>query len=185
MKSGSREQRWMSMSLQYMDFDRRIEEFSRESGTVCPSGCGICCTSAYEPEVTAGEAEFAARYIIEARPDLETRFEKFEDRQYCIFYDEHNPYHCMIYSARPVICRGFGFSGYTDKNGNFTYRPCRNMEKVSGDSLFDRGPIISDYQAQYTLDYHEKLPISEAIFTAWQKLCYYDSLELESGDDYD
>lgn len=171
------DERWKAIALQYSEFDRCIELFSGEAGARCPSGCGICCTGAWEPEVTAPEAEFVARYIIEAREDLQQHFELLQERECCIFYDHHNPYHCMIYSVRPVICRGFGFSGYTDKNGSFIYRPCRHMECSDPRKTPLSGPVLSDFQAQYTLEYREVLPISEAVFNAWQKLQYRFSLE--------
>ncbi len=181
--TGDRETRWLAMSLQYNELDRRIDEFAQQCGASCPWGCGTCCTADYEPEVTTVEAEFAARWIIDQRPDLEQRFDGIADREYCIFYDQENPFHCMIYAARPIICRGFGFSGYRDKHGSFVYRPCRHMTLTPVSSSCSEGPLLPDYQVQYTLEYREVQPISEAIFSAWQKLKYYDSLS--GGDDQD
>ncbi len=172
----SRQQLWLQMRLQYTEFDRSIEDFTREIGVRCPEGCGVCCTGTYEPEVTSVEAEYAARYILDVRKDLEQRFTLLEDRSYCIFYDESTPLHCMIYEARPIICRGFGFSGYTDKNGKFIYRPCRHMVFTPLEKT-ETGPLLSAYQSQYLLEYRHKQPISEAIAAAWQKLLYYRSME--------
>ena len=177
-----RESRWLAMTLQYRDFDKHIDEFSQHCGASCPWGCGTCCTADYEPEVTEPEAEYAARWIIAQRNDLEQCFQQLDQRDCCIFYDQDNPFHCMIYPVRPIICRGFGFSGYRDKHGGFVYRPCRHMSITPAEEgRCSDGPLLTDYQVQYTLEYREVRPISEAIHAAWQKMKFYASL---SDDDH-
>lgn len=159
------------MTRRYRELDQEVDAFMSVCGSACPSGCGICCTSEYEPEVTPEEGEYAARYIITSRRDLESRFDHMDNRRYCIFYDEQNPLHCMIYPARPVICRGFGFCGYTSKSGSFVYRPCRYMHRTADLLVPVIGPVLSNYHFQYACSGYT-LPISEAIFQGWQKLRY-------------
>lgn len=159
------------MTQRYRELDEQVRTFMPLCGSACPSGCGICCTSEYEPEVTPEEGEYAAKYIIEFRSDLESRFDRINSREYCIFYDEHSPLHCTIYPVRPVICRGFGFCGYTTKSGGFAYRPCRYMEQTAQPVTIADGPVLSHYHFQYACA-STTLPISDAIFRAWQKLRY-------------
>ncbi len=165
------QERLNTLACQYEQFEKEIIQFTKEAGIRCPEGCGACCSAAYEPEVSLPEGEYAARYILEEQQELESRFSMMKKRSCCIFYDESTPFHCMIYPARPVICRGFGFSGYTNKYGEFIYRPCRHMHPSQFKEHYSNGPIISRYQAQVSFG-SEFLPISEAIYLGWQKLKY-------------
>ncbi len=163
------------ISRWYEKFEQESSEFSKEAGIRCPDGCGLCCIASYEPEVTLPEGLYAAWYILEQRRELEKRFSLLEGRSCCIFYDEHTPFHCTIYPARPLICRGFGFSGYTDKHGEFSYRPCRHMRSEEISREAKSGPVLSSFQAQVSFG-SAYYPISDAIFHGWEKLLYLQEI---------
>ncbi|HWP68583.1 MAG TPA: hypothetical protein VN437_04715, partial [Rectinemataceae bacterium] len=51
----------------------------------------------------------------------------------CPFWDPEKPgQNCMVYPARPLICRLFGFCSITDKNGEAAFSLCRQMLSLSG-----------------------------------------------------
>ncbi|MBN2051867.1 MAG: YkgJ family cysteine cluster protein, partial [Spirochaetales bacterium] len=154
----------------YADFDTKIERFSREKDIRCPYGCGRCCEE-YEPEITPLEALYAAHWISAVKPILAVHFERLASREHCIFYNETDPLHCMIYPARPLLCRAFAYSGTLDKNGAAVYRSCRYMpekrelREADIPLMTHAGREISFRQGS-----PQPRPVSEAVAEAWLKL---------------
>lgn len=154
----------------YAAFDAKIEGFSREYDIRCAFGCGRCCEE-HEPEITPLEGLYAAHWITAVKPHLAAHFERLDARDRCIFYDGASPLHCMIYPARPLLCRAFGYSGTTDKNSRPVYRSCRYMpdrKELTGDFI----PLMTEAGTELVCRQlsPESRPVSEAVAEAWRKL---------------
>ncbi len=157
----------------YISIDNRMRHFAAEYGIKCPAGCGKCCEK-YEPEISQSEAVFAAAWIIKNNPSLSSLFPAIPERKNCIFYNRDNPEHCMIYEARPLLCRAFAFSGLQDKHGKRRYKSCTFMEEkkeLAGDFI----PLMTREGTRIIFESTESdkpAPLSVAIEKAWQKLSF-------------
>ena len=154
----------------YAEFDTRIEAFSREKDIRCSFGCGKCCGE-HEPHISSLEGLYAAHWVSAVEPSLAIHFERLESRTHCIFFSETNPLHCLIYPARPLLCRAFGYSGTTDKTGSVVYRSCRHMpekKELKGDGI----PLMTSYGRELLCRQAtpDTLPVSESVAGAWHKL---------------
>ena len=122
----------------FRELEEEIEHFSNLSNLECPSGCGKCCDRA-DTEVNDIEASFIARYIEDRIPSLakdlvrkvERRRQVSGNRE-CLFYNGGADLHCVIYPARPLICRCFGTLGEQDKIGAVLFPACLHMNLPSG-----------------------------------------------------
>ena len=169
----------------YNRLDLRTHLFASEYGITCPSGCGSCCQN-YEPEISSAEANYAAAWIIKSNAGLSSLFKNISERKTCIFFNPQSPDHCMIYNARPLMCRAFGFSGVKDKYGNHKYKTCGLMEvkkNLTGSYI----PIMAEEGITLLNNctgMEETLPVSEAVDKAWQKLSFlilFSELDDNSG----
>ncbi len=96
----------------------------------CAKGCGECCRN-FIPDILQAEAEAIALYLFSERPELIPRLEF--PTQSCPFIDDGNPEGlCAIYPIRPLVCRLFGFSGTTGKDGEPEFSLCRHMKPLEG-----------------------------------------------------
>jgi Fe-S-cluster containining protein len=124
---------------------------------------------------------FAAFWIIKENSSLTSLFENIENRKNCIFYNDKNDYHCLIYPARPLLCRAFAFSGVLDKYRNHKYITCKFMDKkmeISGSFV----PLMTDAgnAILYNSEMDKPLPLSIAVEKAWQKISFIlKSLEMK------
>ncbi len=133
-------------------FDRKVAEFAGATRLSCPPGCGECCDHA-DTEVTEVEAELIASYIESEAPGLRDHLRATvadHDRVACVFYDETNDLHCMIYRVRPLICSAFGYSAYSDKSGNklFAVCPAMDLARKTGGAmqiLFEPFPPVVEH----------------------------------------
>ena len=103
----------------------------------CPGSCGTCCLH-FVPDTMPIEADRLAFHLLTEREDLIDHFfrtkKAAEARDAaCPFWDPENlGKNCMVYPARPLICRLFGFCSVTDKNGEPAFSLCGQMPALSG-----------------------------------------------------
>lgn len=111
-------------------------EWYQKSQFFCPEGCGECCRN-FEPDLLECEALYMAAWLLENQPEVAQKVAQDEfpypQNNGCLFWDEHNPYHCTIYGGRAFICRLFGACGSHSKTGETVFKPCRfySTEKLA------------------------------------------------------
>jgi Fe-S-cluster containining protein len=168
----------MSLAARYAALDARTAELSRASGIACPPGCGQCCESIHAP-ISRPEADALAAFLVEhprALAHYEARAGSLPDGT-CPMYDPHDPAHCTVYEARPLVCRAFGFHAMRAKSGAPEYVPCRRFHETpqgaervrAAQSRAATLPILSD--ETLALDpAGESLPIALAVASALDAL---------------
>jgi Fe-S-cluster containining protein len=113
----------------YADIALTVAQFRTQSSLSCPSGCGACCDRA-DTEVTVAEAALIARWLRSSDAEAMRRFRDraaMPDRTECVFYRAEEQHHCAVYEVRPLICRMFGDSGFTDRAGTVYFQVCPHM----------------------------------------------------------
>ena len=180
------------LSTVYGELDAMIAAFKSGTRLACLNGCRNCCdTPAYNIEVSVfemlplsihlwqrGEGEYWLQKLRETRP---------EDP--CVLYVSSPSVKreggCSHYERRPLLCRLFGFSAITDKQGRSVAALCKEIKKFAPDlegkiqALIDRGlkvPINSHFAEKVSFlnpFYGQKLhPINEAFRLALEVVGY-------------
>lgn len=95
----------------------------------CPSGCGLCCAS-FTPDILPIEAELLAFFLLTEKPELAEKVKSLDlaaqSSEICPFWYPSKPgENCMVYPARPLICRLFGFSSVRTKQQEQQYSLCK------------------------------------------------------------
>ena len=135
-------QRLMALDAIYDHVERHQRTFRNSAAScgapiACPDRCGTCCLH-FVPDTMPVEADRLAFYLLTKRKDLIDHFienkKASEGRDAaCPFWDPEKPgQNCMVYPARPLICRLFGFCSITDKNGEPAFSLCRQRPPLSG-----------------------------------------------------
>ncbi len=102
----------------------------------CPSGCGLCCAS-FTPDILPAEAELLAFFLLTEKPELGEKVQSLapaaKSSETCPFWDPSKPgENCMVYPARPLICRLFGFSSVKTKKQEPQFSLCKHMRAIPG-----------------------------------------------------
>lgn len=171
----------------YSRLDREQKDFSSLLGIGCNQGCGTCCEN-YFPDITNAEAEYMAMGILLQGNEKEVleKLHSIKDRRSCPLYIKDRPYHCSVYSVRPLICRLFGNSVTKDKNDRPVFRDCRwkeNPRIISAEELerlHDRLVIMENYGIQLEEIQPEDnatYPLDEALERAIYKIKFLLQLD--------
>jgi len=161
------------------------ERFSKVSGLSCASKCNLCCM---KKDIAASPLEFLpfAYYLYkEGKAEaLYERLEEITENSLCVLFSAlgDRPGGCTAYAHRGLICRLFGFSSNSDKNGQTRLITCKNIktseayEKLLPAHL-KRSPVITSYYMQLaSVDFalaNEQLQINEAIRRALELVLTY------------
>jgi len=140
----------LSLNEIYGDLEIQSQKFKKDYHISCPPGCGTCCEH-FLPEISQAEALMVAVYLKFILNDtaLINSVLNNEKQTGCPLYNKDNPNHCTVYPARPLICRLFGASTNSDKNGVPVFRKCIfNKTSSMPDKLYitnDRPVEMMDY----------------------------------------
>jgi len=113
----------------YADVDSRLSKFQRAYGISCSEGCGECCYR-FTPDVTPSESLLIAAYILFdlKNPDLlKNTSQSDEEHKRCPLCKDGS-HHCMVYPARPLLCRLFGSAASRRKDGKPCFRRCHFLK---------------------------------------------------------
>lgn len=176
------------LSSLYEQIEAETDRFKDEFSIHCAPGCGTCCEH-FNPDITTLEASLVAAHLLvdgEKRHLIERLYREGVDEGPCPLYDQDTPYHCTVYAVRPLICRLFGSSSSSDKNGRPTFRRCKyNREETMPLSLtFDKSvPMMQHYSyALRSLDAGRVDILSRQVRELVEELQFLISL-IERGDD--
>ena len=141
----------------YEAIEKDEEEWKKHSPTQCPSGCGQCCI-AFEPDLLEIEADYLALWLIqndrekaEAIADQTYIWPRFlEYPQGCFLFDPTDDYHCTVYEGRALICRLFGYTSDTGRDGKIRWKPCKYIPEEA----FKAGFVRKQYTEE---ELHESL----------------------------
>ena len=113
------------LSSLYDQVEEENSSFCSEYGIHCTDGCGECCEH-FMPDITPLEARLIAAYILLIAKDI-SLVDKVQQTGlgHCPLYDRENPYHCHVYSVRPLVCRLFGQCASRAKDGSKVFLRCR------------------------------------------------------------
>ncbi|MBR1919780.1 MAG: YkgJ family cysteine cluster protein [Spirochaetales bacterium] len=113
------------LSSLYDQVEEENSSFCSEYGIHCTGGCGSCCEH-FMPDITPLEARMIASYILLMTKDF-SLVDKVQQigLGHCPLYDRENPYHCQVYSVRPLVCRLFGQCASRAKDGSKVFIRCR------------------------------------------------------------
>jgi Fe-S-cluster containining protein len=156
----------------FNEADRHVEKFRRTSGLGCVSGCHMCCLN---PNIHATVMEFIplATALVDAgrHEDILARIESRKEKICVIFNPLTGPGSCSMYEHRGLICRLFGFTARTTREGTPQLVTCepikRNMEKTPELSAITLAPQMPAYYMKlYGIDpllSIRYMPINESI----------------------
>jgi Fe-S-cluster containining protein len=127
----------------YADVETVTSRFSLQSGVSCPSSCGGICCRNFEPDVMEAEALYLAAWLIESGSEGVARLPGAEGGiadappdappGRCPFWDEEGGGVCLVYPARGLICRLFGFSAVRGARGEKSFGLCFAMDRGEED----------------------------------------------------
>ncbi|HNX75876.1 MAG TPA: YkgJ family cysteine cluster protein [Candidatus Rifleibacterium sp.] len=136
--------------------NRDTKAFKNLAGINCDNHCAECCR--YQ-DISATTLEFLPfAWHASKLGVLDYWFDKIEQHasSQCIFaLTGTETWGCSIYPARGLICRLFGFSAVTDKNGLPVYGACRVLNQ--------RQPAMVD-QAQRVIAAGGKVPVMASYY---------------------
>lgn len=179
--------------------DNEISLFQIKSELKCVAACGKCCT---KPDIEASILEFlpfAYHAYKEGRAEEILREAESSESPICIllqhFLGKHDAGFCGEYRNRGLICRLFGFSARTDKNGIrnlVTCSPIKHAQPVQFERASSRVasedlpvPVMSHYfMMLYAIDYQmasKFYPINEAIRLAIETVLSYYSYRTKNA----
>lgn len=169
--------------------DKNIKKCKIHTGIECLQHCAQCCS--YQ-DITASPAEFLPfAWHAWRLGQLNQWFDELEKHtdKICAFarFDE-GEWGCRIYPSRGFICRLFGFSATSDKNGQPLFAACRVLRQNRPElvqrvtSYIDKGgkiPVIASYYRQLSAIEprlgSEMLPINQAIKKALEIIYFHFS----------
>lgn len=170
----------------YRELDAEQAKIRKIAPMSCPSGCVKCCLG---KNVSAAPLEFLpyayAQYKAGTLEDLYWKY-KESTREGCLLldYDELTQNgKCGAYQNRGLVCRLFGASAKTDKNGNKAYIGCSILKEELAKTpekqamIEAKVPTASEYYTHLRgidVDYGSMLlPVNLAIIKALEIVYYH------------
>lgn len=119
----------LAMEASYRRISREQAVWYEKTQFFCPDACGRCCMG-FEPDLFEGEALYMAAWLLEHQKETalaiaDGHFPFENGEKTCPLFNEESSYHCSIYGGRPFICRLFGASCSSDRQGKKVWRPCK------------------------------------------------------------
>ncbi len=175
----------------FKSLEKDMTAFKKKSGISCLNGCYHCCT---KTDIHATVLEFLplAYYLFKENlaDEVLERMDARPDQDTCMLFSpltlNGELTGCSHYNYRGLICRLFGFSANTNKQGEPVLATCHPLktkyhEKISDPAISRLAPQMSKYYARlYALDFKLSVtyyPINEAIRKAIESVIFYFSLK--------
>jgi Fe-S-cluster containining protein len=172
----------------YARLDKEIDTLQQSSGIHCLSGCGECCK---KPDIECTPLEFlplALELFDEGRAEQAWEELQNNSQSLCYVFRPHITNFggmCNAYPNRGLICRLFGFTARTNKEGQRELVTCKFIKQEQAedyDQLVEdlkagrKIPVMSEYYTRLTsIDptLGEFYPINLAIQKALEVVMHY------------
>ena len=172
----------------YARLDKEIASMQQSSGIHCLSGCGECCK---KPDIECTPLEFlplALELFDEGRAEQAWEELQNNSQSLCYVFRPHITNFggmCNAYPNRGLICRLFGFTARTNKEGQRELVTCKFIKQEQAedyDQLVEdlkagkKIPVMSEYYTRLTsIDptLAEFYPINQAIQKALEVVMHY------------
>ncbi|MDD3001020.1 MAG: YkgJ family cysteine cluster protein [Candidatus Riflebacteria bacterium] len=167
--------------------EKETKAFKKRAGIDCLCHCSDCC---YYEQIEATPLEFLPlawhAYKLDLLEDWLDALEKHESVTCFFARFENGRWGCKIYHLRGMICRLFGFSGITDKNGKSKFAVCHSLKEKSpgvvekAKEYVDKGgkmPLLCNfYRRLSAIDFvlaNQYMPINQAIKKALELVYFH------------
>jgi Fe-S-cluster containining protein len=143
----------------YARLDKEIDTLQQSSGIHCLSGCGECCK---KPDIECTPLEFlplALELFDEGRAEQAWEELQNNSQSLCYVFRPHITNFggmCNAYPNRGLICRLFGFTARTNKEGQRELVTCKFIKQEQAD---DYGRLVEDLKAG------KKIPVMSEYYT--------------------
>jgi Fe-S-cluster containining protein len=172
----------------YNRLDKEIAAMQQSSGLHCLSGCGECCK---KPDIECTPLEFlplALELFDEGRAEQSWEELKNQQNSLCYVFRPHITNFgglCNAYPNRGLICRLFGFTARTNKEGQSELVTCKFIKEEQAQAFAQvteelkagkKIPVMSEYYTRLTsIDptLAEFYPINQAIQKALEVVMHY------------
>jgi len=172
----------------YNRLDKEIAAMQQSSGLHCLSGCGECCK---KPDIECTPLEFlplALELFDEGRAEQAWEELKNQQNSLCYVFRPHVTNFgglCNAYPNRGLICRLFGFTARTNKEGQSELVTCKFIKEEQAQAFAQvteelkagkKIPVMSEYYTRLTsIDptLAEFYPINQAIQKALEVVMHY------------
>jgi Fe-S-cluster containining protein len=172
----------------YNRLDKEIAAMQQSSGLHCLSGCGECCK---KPDIECTPLEFlplALELFDEGRAEQAWEDLKNQQNSLCYVFRPHITNFgglCNAYPHRGLICRLFGFTARTNKEGQRELVTCKFIKEEQAQAFAHvaeelkagkKIPVMSEYYTRLTsidptlADFY---PINQAIQKALEVVMHY------------
>ncbi len=164
-----------------------VQSFTTGASVSCVSGCFECCTK----NIFATELEFyPLAYHLYKTNQAEFYLEKYnagnKQASPCVLFNpsmHNNEFGCSQYKYRGLVCRLFGFSFNTGKNGELKFATCKPLKIKYKERLSElpkmqilKPEMKNYYSLLYKIDFYladEIVPMNEAIVKAIEKVLFH------------
>lgn len=172
----------------YTRLDKEIEKMQKSSGLHCLSGCGECCK---KPDIECTPLEFlplALELYDEGKAEEAWEELQGKKKDLCYVFRPHITNFgglCNAYPNRGLICRLFGFTARTNKEGQRELVTCKLIKEQQAEAFnhvvaeLKEGkkiPVMSQYYTRLTSidpSLSEFHPINTAIQKALEIVMHY------------
>jgi Fe-S-cluster containining protein len=137
-----------AVAARHAEISARAEAFAAQTGLACPPGCGACCLS---PTVESSVVDLLPAAIalfergdaaaVHACLRAAAGSEQREAWTRCVLYRPEPGFpeaegrgRCGLYSARPSICRTFGYAARRAKRGTLELATCKVLRAADPES---------------------------------------------------
>ena len=172
----------------YNRLDKEIVAMQQSSGLHCLSGCGECCK---KPDIECTPLEFlplALELFDEGCAEQAWEELKNQQNSLCYVFRPHITNFgglCNAYPNRGLVCRLFGFTARTNKEGQSELVTCKFIKEEQAQAFAQvteelkagkKIPVMSEYYTRLTsIDptLAEFYPINQAIQKALEVVMHY------------
>ncbi|MFB6318104.1 hypothetical protein [Saccharicrinis sp. FJH54] len=178
----------MAVRKVFAEADKIVASYRKVTHISCELNCYSCCT---KPDIQATVLEFLPLaydlYKSGLAEKVYDELQAFDSGSVCkmlvpFALNGGEIKGCSNYKNRGLICRMFGFTGFTNKNGEVSLATCRIIKAGQSDKIARapvKPPLMSDYYYRL-IDIDRSLcvpmlPINQAILKAIEVVLFHYS----------